>query len=141
MSSELSITVYSPEELPAAAASLLEFAGANRIFLFNAPMGAGKTTLIKALCKNLGSTDSFSSPTYSIINEYAGPAGKIFHFDLYRVKSTEELLDLGAEEYLSSGDYCFVEWPDLIRKFIEDPFIEIDIKVDENIRYLRGSKK
>lgn len=141
MDSDLSITVRSTDELPEAAKLLLDFAGPLRIFLFNASMGAGKTTLIKALCWALGSKDDFSSPSYSIINEYSGPAGKIFHIDLYRLKKLEELLDLGIEEYLSSGNYCFVEWPALVEGFPEDTFVEVSIRVDENIRYIRATKK
>lgn len=141
MNSDLSITVRSTDELPEAAKLLLDFAGPSRIFLFNAPMGAGKTTLIKALCLTLGSQDDFSSPTYSIINEYSGPGGKIFHFDLYRLKNAEELLDLGIEEYLSSGNYCFVEWPSLMEGFPEETFVDITIRADENIRYIRATKK
>ncbi|MDI1354563.1 MAG: tRNA (adenosine(37)-N6)-threonylcarbamoyltransferase complex ATPase subunit type 1 TsaE [bacterium] len=141
MNSDLQLVLQSPEELPEAAASLLNFAGSTRTLLFEAPMGAGKTTLIKALCVALGSNDNFSSPTYSIINEYKFANEKIYHIDLYRLNLTEELLDLGVEEYLNSGNYCFVEWPSLMREVVEGPFVEVSIRVEENIRYIRATKK
>src|ERR1700752_4896982 len=84
---------------------LLDFAGNEKVFLFEAPMGAGKTTFIKAICKYLGVIDTMSSPTYSIVNEYdTNKSGKVYHFDLYRLKSPNELLDLGFEEYVSSDN-------------------------------------
>src|SRR5688500_11060053 len=98
--------VFKLNDLKQVAKTLLEKSG-SKIFLFEGEMGSGKTTLIKEMCKQLGSHDHFSSPTYSIVNEYAFPGGRIFHFDLYRVSRVEELLDLGIEEYLDSGQYCF----------------------------------
>jgi tRNA threonylcarbamoyladenosine biosynthesis protein TsaE len=140
MKPALEIKIGSVAELPQAAKALLEAAGNTTIFLFHAEMGAGKTTLIKALCKSLGSTDNFSSPTYSIVNEYSYPGGKIFHFDLYRLKNSEELFDLGIEEYLRSGQYCFFEWPELVREILGDNYLEVNIIVNENIRYLRATQ-
>lgn len=139
--SVLEITVFNQNELPGLALPILDLYGNQKIILLNAPMGAGKTTLIKAFCKALGSTDNFSSPTYSIVNEYLYPGGKIFHFDLYRLKSEEELLDLGIEEYLYSGHYCIFEWPQLVQEFVKSQYKEIDIDVNENIRYIRVTKK
>ena len=121
------------------AKAILDFAQDRKIFLFDAPMGAGKTTLIKELCIQLGSGDHFSSPTYSIINEYDYPGGKIYHFDLYRLNSQEELLDLGIEEHLSLGNYCFFEWPELVEDLIGTNYLKIVIEVNGNNRYLRGS--
>lgn len=123
-----------------AALKVISLSEHSKIFLFNAQMGAGKTTLIKEICKALGSTDNFSSPTFSIVNEYNYPKGKIFHFDLYRIKSINELLDLGFDEYVYSGNYCFMEWPDLAKKFLKDDFVEIKIITKENIRYLSATK-
>lgn len=75
-------------------------------------MGAGKTTFVNAICKALGVIDSTSSPTFSIVNEYQSPVGALYHFDFYRLKTEEEALDLGYEEYFYSTQYCFVEWPE-----------------------------
>lgn len=141
MNSVLEITIHNQSELPVLAKTILDYFGDQKIIAFDAPMGAGKTTLIKELCRALGSTDDFSSPTYSIVNEYHYPGGKIFHFDLYRLKSMEELMDIGIEEYLDSGHYCFFEWPELIENMIKLNYYKIDIKVNENIRYIRLIKK
>jgi len=119
-----------------AAKQLIEFAKQQRVFLFDAPMGAGKTTFIKSLSQHLGVTDSVSSPTYSIVNEYHTKSNrKIFHFDLYRLKSPEELFELGFDEYISSGNYLFIEWPELALPFL-DSYIKIIIKSENNYRYL-----
>ncbi|MEO6302926.1 MAG: tRNA (adenosine(37)-N6)-threonylcarbamoyltransferase complex ATPase subunit type 1 TsaE [Bacteroidia bacterium] len=141
MSSRLEITIQDQNELPGLAEPVLRLYNDPKIILFDAPMGAGKTTFIKEICRWLGSTDNFSSPTYSIVNEYVYPGGKIFHFDLYRLKSTEELLDLGIEEYLDSGNYCLFEWPGLIENMIHVSYKKIEIEVNENIRYLRVTNK
>lgn len=77
-----------------------------------------------------------SSPTFSIVNEYASPKGPLYHFDLYRIKNAEELLGIGIEEYLDSGHYCFFEWPELALPFVENPVIKMHVSVAENIRYL-----
>ncbi len=111
-----------------------------RIFIFYGEMGSGKTTLIKEICKHLGSADNLSSPTFSIVNEYEYSNGKIFHFDLYRLKNSEELLDLGFEEYINSGNYCFIEWPKLAEPLLSNDTIKIELSTSENIRYLRASK-
>src|SRR4051812_29961144 len=91
---------HAEKDLPLVAKSLLDFASQQKIFLLDGQMGAGKTTLIKALARALNSVDAFSSPTYSIVNEYKYPGGKIYHFDLYRLRSVDELFDLGIEEYI-----------------------------------------
>ncbi len=111
-----------------------------KIMLFNAPMGAGKTTLIKQMCAALGSTNNFSSPTYQLVNEYIYPNGKIYHFDLYRLKSIEELLDIGFEDYINQNNYCFIEWPMFAEQFLQSNFLKIEITVQQNIRYLSASK-
>ena len=130
--------IESLDELRLVAKELLQLEPSNRIFLFEAPMGAGKTTLIKECCKVLGSVDHFSSPTYAIINEYTCPTSKIFHFDLYRLKNEEELYDLGIEDYLTNEVYCFFEWPALVEKIIDMRYLKIEITLKENIRYLRA---
>ncbi len=139
MQSILELNIFDLNDISSFAKAILDFAQDTKIFLFDAPMGAGKTTLIKEMCIQLGSSDHFSSPTYSIINEYDYPGGKIYHFDLYRLKSQEELLDLGIEEHLGFGHYCFFEWPELVEDLIDGNYLKIDIKVIENNRYLRAS--
>ncbi len=141
MTSTLNITVPDQNELPGLAEPILRLFGNPKIILLYAPMGAGKTTLIKEFCRSLGSTDDFSSPTFSIVNEYQYPNGKIFHFDLYRLKNEEELMDLGIEEYLGSGHYCIFEWPEMVENMIYISYKRIDIEVDKNIRYLRITNK
>jgi len=135
----IDIRIETVEALPAVAKALLEAAAQARVFLFYAPMGAGKTTFIKELCRQLGSHDSFSSPTYSIVNEYSYPGGRIFHFDLYRLKNSVELFDLGIEDYLHSGQYCFFEWPELVEELVEGNAVKVEIEVNGNIRYLRAT--
>lgn len=125
---------------PGAAKALLDFAGNERVFLFDAPMGSGKTTFIKTLCRSLGVVDTMSSPTYSIVNEYKAHDGKmIYHFDLYRLKDISELYDLGFEEYLASGAYVLVEWPEIGQPFFNN-FIRVRITMQDNNRYLYAEK-
>lgn len=116
---------------------LLAFSGDIKVWIFDGEMGIGKTTLIKALCRNLGvSNDQMSSPTYGIVNEYAGENDNIFHFDLYRLNHMGELLDIGFEEYLDSGKYCFIEWPELSKTFLNPPYLEITLKKSDISRLL-----
>ncbi|MCT6869029.1 tRNA (adenosine(37)-N6)-threonylcarbamoyltransferase complex ATPase subunit type 1 TsaE [Apibacter sp.] len=84
-----------------------------KIFTLNGNLGAGKTTLVKYLCKVLNCTDSVTSPTFSLVNEYLSTSGKIFHFDLYRINYVEELFNIGFNEYIDSDNYCFIEWPSI----------------------------
>ncbi|WP_313189512.1 tRNA (adenosine(37)-N6)-threonylcarbamoyltransferase complex ATPase subunit type 1 TsaE [Sphingobacterium sp.] len=124
--------VANTESLPAAAAWLIENAGDKRVFVFQAPMGAGKTTFIKAICAYLQVEDSTSSPTFSIVNEYHSENGPIYHFDFYRLKSEQEAFDLGYEEYFYSGDYCFIEWPEKIPNLIPEDAAAVKIEVTED---------
>lgn len=119
--------IENESKLKEAAQSLLKFAEGEKIFLFQGEMGAGKTSLIKSICLQLGMLENVSSPTYSLVNEYVYPHGKIFHFDFFRIKNESEAFDLGFEEYLSSGDYCFIEWPEMIPNLWPDRYIEIEI--------------
>lgn len=140
MGQELRLVCHTTDQLPEIAKEILRFAENRKIFLFYAEMGVGKTTFIKALSACLGSKDSFSSPTYSLINEYSSPLGRIFHFDLYRLQSQQELYDLGIEEYLDSGAYCLVEWPEKIEQAIQEPHVKIKIENRENTRYFHALK-
>lgn len=100
-----------------------------KIFTFKGNLGAGKTTFIKHLAKFLGSDDETSSPTYAIVNEYCiSSQSKIFHFDLYRLKSLEEALNIGIEDYLDSGNYCLIEWADVIAPLLPEKIIEVEIE-------------
>ncbi|MEI7661641.1 MAG: tRNA (adenosine(37)-N6)-threonylcarbamoyltransferase complex ATPase subunit type 1 TsaE [Bacteroidota bacterium] len=113
--------------LPAARAMLGEFPG-SRVFAFYGSMGAGKTTFIKAVCAVLGVADIVQSPTFSIINEYKTVAAEsVFHFDFYRIRKTEEVFDIGYEDYLYSGSYCLMEWPELIEALLPEDTIRIRI--------------
>lgn len=135
---ELKLDISDMNSHSLAAKQLIDFAGKERVFLFNAPMGAGKTTFIKAICHFLGVIDTMSSPTYSIVNEYdTGDKFKIYHFDLYRLRSAEELFDIGFEDYLNSPNYIFIEWPEMAMPFV-DSYARIIINSDSNNRYLRA---
>ncbi len=109
---------YSLQELDKVAEEVLAFAKAKTL-LFKGQMGAGKTTLIKAMCHQLGVTDEVSSPTFSLVNEYSGKAD-VLHFDLYRVESTEELYDIGFEDYLDRAGFKFIEWPEHATEFLDE---------------------
>ena len=106
----------------------------HKVVLFEGELGAGKTSFIKVLVKEMGSSDEVSSPTFSIVNEYELPNGKVFHFDLYRIKTEEEALDFGIDEYLDSGNFCFIEWPDKISDLLPDDFHTVKIIAEENKR-------
>ncbi len=134
--SKLELDISDLGKLPEACKKLIEFAGDIKVFAFNAEMGAGKTTFIKELCLALGSKDNFSSPTYSIVNEYRSPKSKIYHFDFYRIKSVEEIVKIDFEEYIFSGNYCFIEWPDLALLLLPKPYLSIVIDHQQNNRYL-----
>ena len=102
--------------------------GKGSCLAFYAPMGAGKTTFIKALCEELGVEDVITSPTFAIINEYTDGAGEpIYHFDFYRIKKLEEVYDMGCDDYFYSGSYCFMEWPELIEEALPDDVLRINI--------------
>lgn len=104
-----------------------------RVFAFDAPMGAGKTTFIKQLCEELGTDDVVNSPTFAIVNVYDTPQdGEVYHFDCYRLKDIREAQDFGAEEYLYSGNLCLIEWPDIIAPLLPEDTVYIRIKVLEN---------
>ncbi|MDB5024831.1 MAG: tsaE [Mucilaginibacter sp.] len=128
----MTLPVKNIDELNDAAEQLITFGGAEKIFLFYGDMGAGKTTLIKSLCHCLGTHESITSPTFSIVNEYEGQGSRIYHFDFYRLKSQNEALDLGYEEYFYSGNYCFIEWPEKIADLLPPHYVRVDIQVLDN---------
>lgn len=104
----------------------------HRVILFHGEMGAGKTTLIKALSRVLGVADNTASPTFSLINEYEAGDGKIFHFDVYRLKNQTEALDMGIEEYLYSGHWCFIEWAEKIADLLPEKHTSVTLFILEN---------
>lgn len=122
--------LYNIRNIDDAAAQVIAQAGAAKVWLFIGEMGAGKTTLIKSVSRALGAEDDFSSPTYALVNEYplADGRGRVYHLDLYRLASVEEALDIGIEDYLLGGDYCLIEWPQLIMPLLrEGEYITIHI--------------
>lgn len=112
------------------ALDILHQAQPNRVFAFNGQMGAGKTTFIKHLCEKMGTQDVVNSPTFAIINVYdisLPYSGEVYHFDCYRLKNIQEAIDFGVEDYLYSGNYCFIEWPELIEPLLPDDTVYIKI--------------
>ncbi|OKS89090.1 tRNA (adenosine(37)-N6)-threonylcarbamoyltransferase complex ATPase subunit type 1 TsaE [Mucilaginibacter polytrichastri] len=124
----LNLNVNSLTELASAAQQIIDHAKDQRIFLFYGDMGAGKTTFIKSLCEGLGVTESVTSPTFSIVNEYRGANATVYHFDFYRLKSQSEAFDMGYEEYFYSDAYCFIEWPEKIADLLPDHYLRVNIK-------------
>ena len=102
-----------------------------KIFLFTGQVGSGKTTMIKSFTKKLSVNNNTSSPTFNIINEYKDDNKKsIYHLDLYRLKSINDLVEIGFEEYINSGNYCFIEWPEIADSFFVDKYISINISIN-----------
>jgi tRNA threonylcarbamoyladenosine biosynthesis protein TsaE len=132
----MTLEINHTDDLLIAAEKLLAFN--NNVFLFYGDMGAGKTTFIKSICQKLGVDDTVSSPTFSIVNEYVSPEGPIYHFDFYRLKTETEAMDLGFEEYLYSGNYCFIEWPEKIPNLLPDHAVNVSITITgEQERFLK----
>ena len=125
------ITISSLENIDEAARQFAPLLDKYKIFAFYGGMGAGKTTFINALCRQLGVTDPTGSPTFAIVNEYASPrfGGHIFHFDSYRIKSLSEAYDIGYDEYFYSGSPCLIEWPELIEPLLPDDAVTVRIEV------------
>ena len=121
-----------PEDFADAAKVLLDKYPSYRLFAFYGEMGAGKTTFIKSICKELDVTDTVSSPTFAIINVYRTQTNdEVYHFDFYRIKSLEEVYDIGYEDYFFSHNYCLMEWPEKIRELLPKDTINIEIRVDQ----------
>lgn len=103
-----------------------------RVYAFDAPMGTGKTTFISELCQAMGTTDVANSPTFAIVNVYELQEGEIYHFDCYRLKDIQEAVDFGAEDYLYSGNYCFIEWYEILEPLLPDDTVYVRMRVLEN---------
>jgi len=117
------------------ALDILKQAEPHRVFAFDGQMGAGKTTFIKKLCEQMGTTDVVNSPTFAIVNVYDVEQpyrGEVYHFDCYRLKDIREAIDFGAEDYLYSGNYCFIEWPEMIEALLPEDTVYIRITPKEN---------
>jgi len=125
------IIIKDKKHLPAAVRKLLHAAGNRKIFAFYGAMGAGKTTIIKSICRELDASDTVTSPTFTLVNEYKTSSGEsIFHIDFYRINKQEEVYDFGIEEYLTGDSYCFMEWPELIEELLPQETFKIKIKVE-----------
>ena len=128
---KMQIKIAGLEDLERAAQEFLQALGEHNLIAFYAPMGAGKTTFITAVCKALGvEEDAISSPTFAIVNEYRGRGGRpIFHFDFYRIEQPAEALDIGLYDYLDSGELCLMEWPENVETLLPEETLQVHIEV------------
>lgn len=126
------IIISSLDKIADAALEFVSQIGEKRVFAFYGGMGAGKTTFIKAVCNQLGVNDAVTSPTFAIVNEYNSQMGPIYHFDFYRIKRASEVLDIGFDDYIYSGNLCLMEWPELIEDFLPEETTIVKIMEIEN---------
>lgn len=135
----IELILESPEKLNHTAKEFLKILGDKKIVAFFGEMGAGKTTFIKAICKELNVLDGVSSPTFALVYEYrTNNTALIYHFDFYRINKASELFDLGYEDYFYSGNYCFIEWPEKAGHLIPSDALKVHITVlDDNKRSLK----
>lgn len=123
------IEIDSLSQLEMVAQTILDSLDGRTIVLLRGGMGAGKTTLVRAIAECAGSSDNVTSPTFAIVNQYLTPNDEvIYHFDMYRIDKIEEALDFGVEEYLSSGDLCFIEWPEKIEELLPEDAMVVTIE-------------
>ena len=130
---------YQIANIPKVSAQIIDLAKDHTIWTFNGEMGAGKTTLIKSICKILGVIDEVNSPTFSLVNEYKTQNGQtIYHFDFYRIKSIHEAYDIGVEEYFESGNICLIEWPNMIEEILlNEKTFNLMISIDDYKRSIQ----
>ena len=126
----MDIQIKSTETIGEAAREFIKLIGERTVFAFYGKMGAGKTTFIKAMCQELGVSDTVTSPTFSLVNEYrSDTTGElIYHFDFYRIKKLDEVYDMGYEDYFYSGALCFIEWPELIEELLPEDAVKVTIE-------------
>ena len=133
----MDISINSLDEIGKAAREFVTAMGDRTVFAFYGKMGAGKTTFIKAVCEELGVEDVINSPTFASVNEYVDGKGEpIYHFDFYRIKNLQEVMDIGYEDYVYSGNVCFMEWPELIENLLPDDAVKVTIEEE-----MDGSRK
>lgn len=120
--------IQSESQMDDVATKVLQKAGQRRKFAFYGEIGAGKTTLIQALCRRLEVEDYVTSPTFALANVYHSPGGPVYHLDLYRLKDLEEALDIGIEDYLYDEAYCFVEWPEIVESLLPEEVFRIKLE-------------
>jgi tRNA threonylcarbamoyladenosine biosynthesis protein TsaE len=126
----MKIVIPDKGHLRDAARHFLKETAGHRIFAFYGQMGSGKTTLIKALCREMGVIDTVTSPSFTLVNEYKRPGDvPVFHFDFYRIKKISEVLDFGIEEYFDSASPCFMEWPEMIEPLLPPETLKVSISV------------
>jgi len=113
------------QDLPRIAGKIIEMAGKERILAFYGPMGVGKTTLIRTLCRSLSVDTEVTSPTFALVNEYPSAVGPVFHFDFYRINKISEALDFGIDEYFDSGNWCLIEWPEKAEELLPETIIKV----------------
>ncbi len=130
----MEIKIDSLDNIKEAAKQFVAAIDQNTVFAFYGKMGAGKTTFTKAVCEELGVTDTVASPTFAIVNEYrSDTTGElIYHFDFYRIKKLDEVYDMGYEDYFYSGALCFIEWPELIESLLPEDAVRVHITEDES---------
>ncbi|MDR0427404.1 MAG: tRNA (adenosine(37)-N6)-threonylcarbamoyltransferase complex ATPase subunit type 1 TsaE [Dysgonamonadaceae bacterium] len=128
------IQINDISQIHEAAKEFVRFMSDRTVFAFNGKMGAGKTTFIKAVCRELGVTEVINSPTFAIVNEYRSETtGKlIYHFDFYRINDVQEACDIGIEDYFNSGALCFIEWPEKIEELLPESTVFVSIEEVEN---------
>ena len=129
----MEIRVKSIDGIVEAAKAFVDAMGEKRVFAFYGKMGVGKTTFIKAVCEEMSVEDVINSPTFAIVNEYVDGRGEpVYHFDFYRIKKEQEVLDIGYEDYVYSGNVCFMEWPELIEGLLPADVVKVNIEEDED---------
>jgi tRNA threonylcarbamoyladenosine biosynthesis protein TsaE len=129
----LKIYCQTINELPDVTKSVLGYGKDFNVWVLKGDLGAGKTTFIQEVAKQMGIKEHISSPSYALINEYLSPsAQKVYHFDLFRINTIAEVLDIGIDEYLESGSFCFIEWPEIAESLLPSRYLEVQIQNPEN---------
>ncbi|CAN5274465.1 tRNA (adenosine(37)-N6)-threonylcarbamoyltransferase complex ATPase subunit type 1 TsaE [soil metagenome] len=134
----MTVFTYDIQDIISTAGRLLEISGTTKIFTFAGDLGAGKTTLVACLCRELGSMDTINSPTFSLINEYKANDSIIYHMDMYRIRSLQEAIDAGVEDCLISGEICMIEWPEKIESLLPTEYTSVTLTtISHTVRNLK----